>query len=229
MHLLATTPAGGDGDAAVDLGQTPGDIVVLSAADSELAALAAARRRQAADAPSLRLASLLRLAHPLSVDLHVERVIAHARLVVVRLLGGRGYWSYGLERVAETCRAGGIDLAVLPGDERPDPELAAWSTLAPDRAERLWRYLVEGGPDNADGFLALAAALIGRGPEPPPAVPVPRAGLYRPGHAGQTLGDVPLQRPRAVALFYRALLQAGDLAPVDALLAALDRAGLEPV
>ena len=44
MHLLKAQPgvvAGGS--EAVDLGQTPGDIVVLSAADTELASPAAAR------------------------------------------------------------------------------------------------------------------------------------------------------------------------------------------
>ena len=42
MHLLATQPGAiDDGSAALDLGQTPGDIVVLSAADSEIAGLAA--------------------------------------------------------------------------------------------------------------------------------------------------------------------------------------------
>ena len=46
MHLLAATPGVvSDGSEAVDLGQTPGDIVVLSAADTELAALAAAQSR----------------------------------------------------------------------------------------------------------------------------------------------------------------------------------------
>ena len=43
MHLLAGDVARiDDGDAAVDLGQPPGDIIFLSAADTELAALAAA-------------------------------------------------------------------------------------------------------------------------------------------------------------------------------------------
>ena len=44
MHLLQAQPGAiADGSEAVDLGQSPGDIVVLSAADTELAALAAAR------------------------------------------------------------------------------------------------------------------------------------------------------------------------------------------
>ncbi len=97
MHLLQAQPgAVADGTQAVDLGQSPGELVVLSAADSELACLAAAQRRRLAapgpPAPSLRLASLLHLGHNMSVDLYVEAVVRHARLIVVRLLGGRGYW-----------------------------------------------------------------------------------------------------------------------------------------
>ena len=65
MHLLAATPGQvTDGSEAVDLGQSAADIVVLSAADTELACLAAAQKalvaRDAAQ-PSLRLANLLRL------------------------------------------------------------------------------------------------------------------------------------------------------------------------
>ena len=47
MHLLAgETGRIDDGEVAVDLDQPPGDIVILSAADSELAALAAAAARR---------------------------------------------------------------------------------------------------------------------------------------------------------------------------------------
>mgnify|MGYP007073314328 FL=1 len=89
MHLLQATPgAVSDGSEAVDLGQDPGDIVFLSAADTELAALSAAQGSLGAAAPSLRLANLMQLGHNMSVDLYVEQVISGARLVVVRLLGG---------------------------------------------------------------------------------------------------------------------------------------------
>ena len=40
MHLLAATPGNiDDGKEPVDLGQSPADVVVISAADTELAAL----------------------------------------------------------------------------------------------------------------------------------------------------------------------------------------------
>ena len=105
MHLLAATPGRtNDGAEAVDLGQSPGDIVILSAADTELACLAAAQTRLVARdgemPPSVRLANLMQLGHHLSVDLYVEQVIAEARLVVIRLIGGVGYWPYGIEQIA---------------------------------------------------------------------------------------------------------------------------------
>src|SRR5207244_2433220 len=77
----------------------------------------------------LRLAPILRLGHNFSVDLYMETV-AHARLVIARLLGGSAYWPYGIERLVETCRARGILLALVPGDDKPDPELEELSTLA---------------------------------------------------------------------------------------------------
>src|SRR5438094_5055905 len=106
MHLLATEPGIiADGSAAVDLGQSPGDIVVLASADTEIALLAAAQARRRADdpaVPSLRLAPVMRLGHNMSVDLYLE-MVAKARLVIARLLGGSAYWPYGVERLVETC------------------------------------------------------------------------------------------------------------------------------
>ena len=151
MHLLSTLPADGtDVEQAVDLGQTPGDIVFLSAADTDLACLAAARARLPEEAPPLRLANLLQLGHPLSVDLYVDRVVSQARLVIVRLLGGRGYWTYGIEQIAAACADRRIPLACLPGDDRADPELQALSSVEADAYDRLGRYLLHGGIDNAE-------------------------------------------------------------------------------
>ncbi|MFQ5468017.1 MAG: cobaltochelatase subunit CobN, partial [Kiloniellaceae bacterium] len=129
MHLLQAQPGGiADGSEPVDLGQSPGDIVILSAADTDLACLAAARAGLGEGFPALRLANLMNLSHNLSVDLYAERVIAHAKVVVARVLGGAGYWSYGVEQLVATCRARSIALALVPGDDQPDPALAGQST-----------------------------------------------------------------------------------------------------
>jgi len=233
MHLLAAQAQTIDeGGQAVDLGQSPGAIVVLSAADGELALLADAQAALA-DPPSLRLANWLRLKHNASVDLYVEAVLAKAKLIVVRLLGGRAYWPYGLDALAQTARERGILLAVLPGDARPDPDLDSASTVAPEARARLWRYLVEGGAANARQFLLFAASLIGRPTVWREPAPLPPAGLWWPGLDRPDLESLGAHwRPgQAVAaiLFYRALEQAGDTAPIAALIAALVKEGLNPL
>jgi cobaltochelatase CobN len=220
MHLLAAQAGTiSDGNEAVDLGQTPADMVVLSAADTELAALAAAFGAWEGAPFGLRLANLTRLGHHMSVDLYVERVIAQARLVVVRLLGGRSYWPYGIEQIVGACRRHGIALALLPGADQSDPDLSADSTVAPDVVERLWAYLLHGGPDNCRSFLAFGAGLMGHEAEWLEPRPLPQAGLH--GAA-----DPPDGRPRALVVFYRALVLAGDTAPVDALMQGLRGQGL---
>ena len=158
MHLLAATSGRAlEGMKAVDLGQSPGDIVILSAADTELACLSTAWHsikprvasvsgsRVGEGAPTLRLANLMQLAHNLSVDFYVDEIVSRARLVIVRVIGGAGYWPYGLEQIAAVARKNTILLAVVPGDERPDPDLLAHSTLDEVSVARIWGYFNHGG------------------------------------------------------------------------------------
>ncbi|MGB0683593.1 MAG: cobaltochelatase subunit CobN [Magnetovibrionaceae bacterium] len=231
MHLLAATPGGdADGAEAVDLAQTPGDIIVLSAADTDLAGLAAAVD---GNVPSLRLANWMQLGHNYSVDLYVDEIIAGAKLVVVRLLGGVGYWAYGVERIEEVCRRRSIPVAFLPGDAKSDPELSERSTLAPEFRDRLWQYLLHGGPGNYAQFLNLAATLVGKARDWQEPRELVSAGLYWPGQAEPTLEDLKARwkpdQPVTAITFYRALLQAGNLTAVDGLISALAETGQNPL
>ena len=102
MHLLTTSSTGLDEIVeAVDLGQPPGDIAILSFADSDLAGLAAAWEAERGDMPSVRLAHLRDLRHPMSVDLWIDRVGAHAKVILIRLLGGLDWWKYGVDRLGD--------------------------------------------------------------------------------------------------------------------------------
>lgn len=221
MHVLATELATlEEADVAVDLGQSPADIVVLSFSDSDLSALAAAWRQEADRLPTMRLASLKRLKHPMSVDLYVESVVAHARMVIVRCLGGLDYWRYGLEHIADVARERGILFAALPGDDRADPRLASVSTLAAGPLAILDRFFREGGPDNLRQALRHVGRLLGRALDWTPPVPVGPVAV---------LGRAAPGRPVALIVFYRANLMAADTAPITALMEALERHGLSPL
>ncbi len=233
MHLLAATPGTvDDGQEPVDLGQTPSDVVFISAADTELAALSAARAEMT-DAPGLRLASLLHLQHPMSVDLHIEACAAKSKIVIARVLGGAGYWKYGLVQYAAHLHAAGVIFVALPGDDKPDDDL--WDVSTCDRAdyEALWAYLVEGGPENAVNFLAYAKAMIAGGDRPEAARPLLRAGVYWPGEG---IADLDAARahwadgaPVVPLVFYRALVQGAGLNPVNRLVKALLKQGMNPL
>jgi len=180
MHLLRIEQSGdlyADGE-AVDLGQSPAPIVILTAADSEISLLSAAVRQSGRGGQAVRIANLLSLSHPYSVDLYVQNMLEQAKLIAIRLLGGVSYWSYGVEQVAALARRRGIPLALLSGDGKPDPELDAQSTLPSPVLARLNGYLSAGGMGNAAAFLDALDDIINgtdHAIQPQPFLP---AGLY---------------------------------------------------
>ncbi len=232
MHLLAATPGAIDDGEPVDLGQSPADIVVISAADTEIAALSEARSAMDG-APSLRLASLMHLRHPMAVDLHLDTCATKSRLVVVRLLGGMGYWRYGVEQYHARLREAGVPVAFLPGDDKEDGELRSLSSVGDAEYDALWSYFVEAGPENAVNLLGYARHMLEGGDAPPPAKPLLRAGVYWPGEG---IADLDAARahwtegaPVVPITFYRALLEGAGLNPINRLTRALIREGLNPL
>jgi cobaltochelatase CobN len=222
MHLkLDSSGSIDDGEIARDLGQDSADIVILSAADNDLAAFGAAHAALGSDFPSVRLTNLLALGHPASVDLYVERTLRDAKIIVLRMLGGESYWPHGVDSLRGDALHRGALFACLPGEMNWNAALAARGTLGAEDTHALWRYCSEGGVDNAQLALRYAAHLIGRGELPPPARPMPSAGFWR----GEGLHG----RPNVIVVFYRALVAGGDTAAIDALRDALDARGMNPV
>lgn len=152
-------------DTPQDLRQTPADLVVLSLSDSDLGAFASGWRRAkttvGADMPSLRLANLVALKHPLSVDTYIDNTLHAARGILIRLIGGVPYWPYGLQCVAALAREKGIALAVLPADGRQDTQLDELSTLPISTLRRLGDLCATGGPVAAHAALAQLALAAG--------------------------------------------------------------------
>lgn len=232
MHLLAVESGSLDEvDGAVDLGQTPADVVVLSFSDSDLSALAAVWSKEPSLYPALRLASLKKLRHPMSVDLYIERVIAGARLVIVRGLGGLDYWRYGFEQIAEVARRRQILFVALPGDDRRDPRLDAISTAPRDVLAAFERYFRAGGPTNSRNLLLYAGRLLGADVQADPPAELDAALTLAANGDPVPLAEVEAVpgRPVALVVFYRASLMAGDYKPITLLAGQLERRGLRAI
>jgi cobaltochelatase CobN len=233
MHLLTTTSTSLDEIVEpVELRQPPGDVVVMSFADSDLSALAAAWAVEQHALPSVRFVHLRDLRHPMSVDLWIERVASRAKVILVRLIGGLDWWRYGVEQLSATARTRNIKLALLPGEDRDDPRLAEASTLPSDELDTLLRFFREGGRENLRVLLRRLGRHAGAELEVAEPAPLPRLAGYLPGEGAVDIERLAARlvpgRPVVPIIFYRALLLASDTAAIDALCEALSARGLAP-
>ncbi|MEM9248884.1 MAG: cobaltochelatase subunit CobN [Pseudomonadota bacterium] len=225
MHVIFREGHGlEETETPTDLGQSPADLVVLSFSDSDLGAFAAGWHRGAGGLPSLRLANISALKHPLSVDTYVDQTLSGAKGILIRLIGGVPYWPYGLNRIEALARQKGIALAVLPADGRPDERLEAVSTVPASTLRRLAHFCDTGGAVAAQA--ALAQLALAAGFYAPPVAgdkSLPPFGVWTPedGVCTPEAGEGPL----VCVVFYRSYLVAADLAPVEALFDALRERG----
>ena len=223
MHRLAAVPGSTSPQEGPVYVEQPGaPVLVLSSADSDLAGLASLLA-----VPGERLNGLVRglnlqaLAHPAVIDHYIRTSLGQSRIVLVRLLGGRGHWSYGLEQLRAWAAArSDRQLLVIAGTEEEAESLASLGTAEPALALAIGRCLREGGPSNLGAVLHCLGQLLEGSPSEPPislpqADPLPHDWHQEPG-------------ARVGVVLYRALLQAGDLQLVGALLASLRQQGLAP-
>ncbi|KQQ55775.1 cobalamin biosynthesis protein CobN [Pseudomonas sp. Leaf127] len=234
MHLLRTQPGGFvTDDSIADLGQTPADLVILCSGDSSLALLAEAAQQLPDDYPSLRLANPMQVQNHASVDLYVEEVLQHARVILLSLHGGIGYWRYGVQRLLELA-ARGVQVILVPGCDRPDPELSDFSTVPAAEGERLWQFLRQGGLDNAlNLFNCMASQWLGRDYAWQEPQALPRAVIYHPHKTRAQLADWQTDwaadAPVAALIFYRSHLQAANTSFIDVFCQRLQAQGLNPL
>lgn len=221
MHLLSSQPGGYVEDASIitRIDQDPGDLIILSAADTTLALLSAAHPRvmgeQGAESyPVVRLTNQMYLRQPASVDLYIDQILQYAKVIVIDLLGGEGYWPYAVDRIVKLCEERDIALIMFSGDNTEDGNLLMKSTVDASLCSQLWRYLREGGVTNARNFYRLLGQQFFELPttvDAPEALPALSI-LPMPAQDGKAqwqdrwLSDDPC----VAIVFYRAHLQSGN-------------------
>ncbi|MFJ5088283.1 cobaltochelatase subunit CobN [Streptomyces sp. NPDC088674] len=181
--------------------------LLLSTSDTDLLSA-----RAAAGPVPYRFANPSRLA----LD-ELPALLEGVDLVVVRLLGGIRVWQEGLD----VLLADGRPVVVLSGEQAPDAQLMAASTVPVGLAAEAHAYLAHGGPANLEHlarFLSDTVLLTGHGFDAP--APAPSWG--------------PLDRtprtttgPVVAVLYYRAHHMSGNTGFVDALCEAVEDAGAQ--
>ena len=222
MHVIFRESHGlEESETPMDLGQTPADLVVLSFSDSDLGAFAAGWNHGKDNLPTLRLANLVALKHPLSVDTYIDQTLYGAKGILIRLIGGVSYWSYGLQQVHTLANERGIALAVLPADGRTDTKLDAMSTLPVSTLRRLSQLCETGGEQAAGAALAQLAIAAGLYAKPDLGKKaLPRIGGWTNENGiacPATASLKALPKPLVVLIFYLSYLRAADLDPLQEL------------
>ncbi|HLJ94731.1 MAG TPA: cobaltochelatase subunit CobN, partial [Gemmataceae bacterium] len=226
-------PTNGDTVPFTPIAQDPANMILLTAADTEILTWSSAAARLPAGFPSVRALNLDRLRDPHVFDAYLDDVLQDSRVLVLRVLGGLGYWREQVRQIHLLARAHEIALICLPGDAQPDAALASLCTVPLTVADRVFHYCLQGGSANAGAMLCyLSDTLLATayGYEPPS--PLPEVGIYHPDHAGVLDRPGWIRHghkpgcPTAGIVFYRAHWVTGNLAPVDALIRALEAHGL---
>jgi cobaltochelatase CobN len=199
MHRIASIPGGWNPnvDGVILINQDPAPLVIITAADTEIQTIAAATENIPENFPELRVVNLLQLQQQLTIDTYAAEVLSQAQVVILRLLGGVSYWAYGVEVLEETARKYGVKLLIMPGDDRPDPNLISHSNVDLALVNQVWRYFIEGGITNCRHCLEfVAATLLDYDYQPPPPQIVPRVGLYEISalQKGNLISSTPLEK-----------------------------------
>ena len=225
MHRLASCPGVDPPEDVVLVEQPAADVLFLSSAATDLSTLAAYLASAGGEhwRNQIRGLSLDCLSHPAQLDHYLTSTANQAKLVLVRLLGGRGHWSYGLEQLQRWKDGGaGRHLVILAGTDDQNNELHGLGSISLALADRLAELLREGGVDNL-GEVLRALELLLQEQQPDPTnlqllpMPDPAPWDWR-DDAG----------PRIGVVLYRAQLQAGDVSLAVALCLACRERGLCP-
>ncbi|MBM5791676.1 MAG: cobaltochelatase subunit CobN [Cyanobacteria bacterium M_surface_10_m1_298] len=225
MHRLAAVPGSNSpSDGVVFVEQPPAEALFLTSADSDLAVLASLLDHEPEPLGAgrrLQGLNLSALQHPAVLDHYLQNCLQQCEWVIVRLLGGRGHWSYGLEQLQQWQGAkAGRQLLVLAGTAEEDLTLTELGSVPSEWAVACSLCLREGGEANLAAVLkAVREYRPGQSFEPPSPQalrdPQPHDWRDEPG-------------PRVGVVLYRALLQSADLTFPNALISALREQGLAP-
>ena len=225
MHRLASCP-GVDPPGDVVLVQQPAaDVLFLSSAATDLSTLAAHLASAGGETwrNQIRGLSLDCLSHPAQLDHYLATTADHATLVLVRLLGGRGHWSYGLEQLQRWKEEKPErQLLILAGTDDQNNELHGLGSIPAALADRLAELLREGGVDNLGEVLRAIELLLQKQQPNPIELRLQPMPDPAPWDWQEDAG------PRIGVVLYRAQLQAGDVALAEALCLTCRDVGLCP-
>ncbi len=208
MHRLVSIP-GVDSSENISLVEQPeAPILLLSSAASDIATLSKTlgQKKFSNWKNLIRALCLSAIDHPAQIDHYLSTTASSSKIILIRLLGGRGHWSYGLEQLIIWANAAkDRNLIILSGTKEHEEELHSISNIDNSLVDHMAILFREGGISNIENLLYILENIynkrqinidklnVNRLPDPSP-------WDWR-NDKGAKVG----------ILFYRSLLQSGDI------------------
>ncbi len=225
MHRLVALPGDGSEEEVTLIEQPKAPVLFLTSVNSDIATLASAlalpeHKHWTGKIRALLLSSI---EHPSQVDHYLSNTAQCSDLIIVRLLGGRAHWSYGLEQLQLWQQANSNrSIIILSGTKEHEIELHSISSTEIKTTERISNLLKIGGVRNMSKVLSICQNII--------------------SHQNFSLYDYEITKyndpyvwdwkdekgPKVGIILYRALFLSGDLSLANAIVKKFRALGLVP-
>ena len=158
------------------------------------------------------------------IDHYINRTISKSKLVILRLFGDKGTWSYGLEQIRLWSKSSPNNkLLILSGTKEQDLELNELSTIDLNTSIKLSILLREGGKDNYLKFLKCLNLIINNIDE------IPDKYLLKTSYPDPFFYDWKNENGSKVGIIsYKSLFLSGESNFSDNLNKCLRKSGLSP-
>ncbi len=158
MHRLVSIAGQSSETEVVYVQQPTAPVLVLSSAETDIVTLSSVLelKTNLEWKDNIRALHLNYLSHPAQIDHYLSTTAIDAEIIIIRLLGGRGHLSYGLEQLEKwKNQKKDRKLIVLSGTEEHSKELHGIGNINDDLALKLSILMRNGGKINIQNFLSI--------------------------------------------------------------------------
>ncbi len=165
MHRIASLPSEDASENLALIEQPSAPVLILTSARSDISSLAAVLdcTNQKHWKNKIRALPLDYLSHQAQIDHYLSTTAKNAKLILVRLLGGKGHWSYGLEQLK--CweqEDNSRNLITISGTKEHETELNGLSNIEYDITLKLGDLFRIGGSENIKKALNIIELILKR-------------------------------------------------------------------
>ena len=163
MHRLAALPGDGSPEEIELVEQPSAPVLFLTSATTDIATLATSLSLDEENhwRGFIRALPLFALKHPAQIDHYISTTAKDAQFIIIRLLGSRGHWSYGLDKFSSWSREKARRrLVVVSGTNENELELHSIGNVGLRITQILSELLKAGGVDNMKKFLNLISSIV---------------------------------------------------------------------